>query len=89
MFQNLNPLYLVLSCLLAFGVVGGLLMQARAILQQSKSIAGVPVKFAALLGFLGVLSQVRANPVPYVIVFVVSATVALTGAMLARHARLR
>jgi|GEM_PF-6512362 len=89
MLQNLNPLYVVLSCLLALGVVGGLLMQARAIVQQSKSIAGVPVKFAALAGFLGVLSQVRANPVPYVIVFVVTAIVALTGALLARQARLR
>ena len=89
MLENVNPLYVALSALLAVGVVGGLLMQALAVVRQGKSLAGVPIKFLALAGFFGVIYQNRAHPVPYVAVFIVTAVCALGGALLARRALLR
>lgn len=88
-FHALNPWFVVAFVAVGMMIVAGVLLQALAIVRQSKSLFGMLLKFAALGSLIALVVQVRQNAIPYVIVFMVSALISLMAASLARQRLLR
>ena len=85
----LSPWWLGAFAALGCALVAGLLLQSLAIIRQRKNFTGLFVKLGALGALLAAVFAVRANSVPYLIVFFVAAFTALAAATLARRALLR
>jgi hypothetical protein len=89
MLSQMDPFYLTAFVLLGMVVVGGLLLQALAIVRQRKSFLGFGLKMAALAGLFAFLPKVEQNVVPYIVAFLLSALFSLACATLARRVLLR
>lgn len=88
-FGALNPWLVAAFVAVGVMVVAGVLLQALAIVRQSKSLFGMVLKFAALGSLIALVVQVRQNAIPYVAVFLASALISLMAASLARQRLLR
>ena len=70
-------------------LVLGIFLQARSIVEQSKSFSGFLLKMMSLLGLVGASVAVRNNVVPYLVLFMISMCLSLLVASLARKSLMR
>jgi hypothetical protein len=88
-WHDVKVLFLIPFLILGPLLVTGVFLQAKAIVNQSKSFGGVALKMLSLLCLVAASVAVRANIAPYLIVFVVSLGLSLLCASLARKSLLR
>jgi hypothetical protein len=88
-WNDLNLFIAFGFCVLGALVVLGVVLQAKAIVNQSKSFLGTFLKMGSLGLLVALVIQVKSNAIPYIVIFAVSAVVFLLAASLARQRLLR
>ena len=88
-WSNLQIVFVIGFVVVGFAVVAGLLLQAMAVISQSKSFTGLFIKFAAMGALLVLVYFVKTNAIPYLAIFIASLIVSLAAASLARRSLIR